>query len=133
MDSGREGIEPMENTGPEWSHEDHKRMHALEAECARLSRMVEELDDKRATLEKKVIDLEAGHFADKLEREIDLETWDGIHAARVGHDLEEIADKLLAAIEANRRGEDIDGLLFDIHGDVCCLIADNMRPEGEEG
>ena len=107
-------------------------MHRLEDECNRLTRMVEELKDKRASLEKRLLDLEAAHFADGIERAVDLEKWDGLHAARVGHDLEEIADKLIAAIEANRRGEDIDGLLFEIHGDVCCLIADNMRPEAEE-
>lgn len=133
MDSGREGVDNMPSAEPEWSHEDYQRMHMLEAECTRLSRVAEELKTREADLKKRVLDLEAEHFADKLEREIDLETWDGVHAARVGHDLEEIADKLIAAIEANRRGEDIDGLLFDIHGDVCCLIADNMQPRTEEG
>lgn len=118
---------------PNWSHDDYQRMHELEAECSRLKRMVAESTDRLGAMSQRLLDLEASHFSDRLEREIDLETWDGLHAARVGHDLEEIADKLMEAIKANRRGEDIDGLLFDIHGDVCCLIADNMRQEAEEG
>ena len=124
---------------PDWSYEDYQRMHELEAECKRLEAECKRLRDTEKELSglladtsKRLLDLEAEHFADKLERDMDLETWDGIHAAHVGHDLEEVADKLIEAIEANRRGEDIDGLLFDIHGDVCSIIADNMRPEAEE-
>lgn len=105
-------------------------MHRLEDECNRLTRMVEELKDKRASLEKRLLDVEAAHFADGIERAIDLETWDGIHSAHVGHDLEEIADKLIEAIEASGRGEDVRGLLYDIHGDVCCLMADIQTGEG---
>lgn len=116
---------------PEFSHEDYQQLRRLEAECNRLLRMVEELDDMKADLEKRVLDLEAGQFSDKLEREIDLQTWDGIYAARVGHDLEEVADKIIAAIEANRRGEDVDAALFDIHGDVCSIMADFYK--GEDG
>ena len=118
---------------PDFSYEDYQRMHRLEADLKAALAGIEEQRQALDIQSKAILDLEAEHFADKLEREIDLQTWDGIHAAHVGHDLEEIADKLIAAIEANRRGEDIDGLLFDIHGDVCCLIADNMRPEEEEG
>lgn len=117
---------------PDFSHEDYQRMHRLEADLKAALAKIEEQWQALDTLDKAVLDLEAEHFADKLERDIDLETWDGIHAAHVGHDLEEVADKLIEAIKANRRGEDIDGLLFDIHGDVCSIIADNMRPEAEE-
>lgn len=111
-------------------YEDYQRMHRLEDECNRLTRMVEEMRDTGATLEKRLIDAEAAQFADRLERDIDLETWDGIHSAHVGHDLEEIADKLIEAIEASGRGEDVRGLLYDIHGDVCCLMADIQTGEG---
>ena len=107
-------------------------MHELEAECSRLTRRLKELEAVQSDLRKRILDPEAEHFADGADREIDLETWDGIHAAHVGHDLEEVADKLIAAIEANRRGEDIDGALFDIHGDVCSIMAD-IQTGAEEG
>ena len=48
---------------------------------------------------------------------------DGI-AARVGHDVEEVADRLMDAMLAYGRGEDIDRALWDIHGDMLCIVAD---------
>ena len=122
----------MPNAEPEWSHGDYQRMHMLEAECARLTRMVEDLESEEAALKSRLLDLEAEHFADKLEREIDLQTWDGLHAAHVGHDLEELADRLMASILAYSRGEDVYAALYDIHGDMCCLMAD-ISTSGEEG
>lgn len=65
----------------------------------------------------------------KRELEEDLERWDGIHAAYVGQDLEEVSDKLIAAIEANANGEDVRGMLYDIHGDVVCILADITTEE----
>lgn len=61
---------------------------------------------------------------------IRLETWDGTHAARVGHDLEEIAAKLMTAMRANARGEDVGAMLLDIRGDVCALIGDVSSRRG---
>ena len=118
---------------PDWSYEDYQRMHELEAECKRLRDKEKELRGWLADTSKRLLDLEAEHFTDRLERDIDLETWDGIYAARVGHDLEEVADKLMDAIEADMRGEDIRGALFNIHGDVCSIIADMQTAETAEG
>jgi len=109
---------------PDFSYEDYQRMHRLEADLKDARATIEEQRQTLGTLNRAILDLEAEHFADKLEREIDLQTWDGIHAAHVGHDLEEIADKLMAAILAYSRGEDVYGALYDVHGDVCSLMAD---------
>lgn len=105
-------------------HEGYRFLHGLEieieslkSECIRLTQLFHEQ-------EKRILDLEASHFADGVERTLDLERWDGIHASHVGHDLEEIADKLIAAIEAEAHGEDLRGKLYEIHGDLCCVMAD---------
>lgn len=115
---------------PDFSYEDYQRMHELETECKRLRGTEKELRGWLADTSKRLLDLEAEHFTDRLERDIDLETWDGIYAGRIGHDLEEVADKLMDAIEADMRGEDIRGTLFNIHGDVCSIIADMQTAEG---
>lgn len=80
----------------------------------------------------RLTDLEAARFADRLELEMDLERWqDGI-AADVGHDLEEIDDKIMAAIEADRRGEAVGAALHDIHMGVLSVMGDLMAMEPDE-
>lgn len=125
MAAGRYGVE---------QYDDIKRlMAAMEAVTAEHTRATDELRGNMNELRERVTDMEAADFATKCEHEIDLARWrDGI-AASVGYDLEEIADRLMAAIEANRRGEDVDAALFDVHGDVLTLMADllTMNPEDE--
>ena len=120
---------------------DYDKLHELEDMARRtgeqIERAVAELERQRARSEElrtRLTDLEAARFADRLELDMDLERWkDGI-AAHVGHDLEEVADRLMGAIEAYGRGEDIRAELFDIHGDVLTVMADllTMDPEEEE-
>ena len=104
--------------------ESYDLMRRLEAECSALMTECGRLGRKLEEQEAAILDLKAGHFADGIERALDLEAWDGIHAAHVGHDLEEIAAKLMAAMEASGRGEDVGGMLYDISGDVFSLMAD---------
>lgn len=99
-----------------------------------LNRQVTELECLASSLQKQVTDMEAARFADRCELDMDLERWkDGI-AAQVGHDLEDIADKIMAAIGASRRGEDVTAALYDVHMDVVNVMADllTMNPEDEE-
>lgn len=98
---------------------------AVGSVLARQERAVEETHAR-------LTDLEATRFADRLELEMDLERWqDGI-AADVGHDLEEIADRTMAAIEAYGRGEDIRAELFGICEDVFNVMGDLMAMEPDE-
>lgn len=120
---------------------DYDKLHELEDMARRtgeqLERTVAKLEQQRRCAEElsaRLTDLEAARFADRLELDMDLERWkDGI-AAHVGHDLEEVADRLMGAIEAYGRGEDIRAELFGIRGDVLTVMADllTMDPEEEE-
>ena len=77
-----------------------------------------------ADLAERMTEMEARDFANRVERDIDMEKWRGGIAARVGHDLEEVTDKLMEIIEANDRGEDVREALFNIHTDVICIMSD---------
>lgn len=84
-------------------------------------------------LDARLTNIEAERFADGIALEIDLERWrDGI-AAHVGHDLEDVADKLMDAIVALRRGEDATAKLYDAHMDLCSVIGDllSMNPTAD--
>ena len=107
--------------------DEYDKMHELEKETKLLQHKADELH-------RQLTDIEAERFADKCEFELDLARWNDGIAAHVGHDLEEVADKLIAAIEAERRGEDVRGRLYDIHGDVCSIMGDLMSfdPDEEE-
>lgn len=98
------------------------------------TRTMNELNEEVESLRKRMADMEAARFADRCELDMDLERWkDGI-AAHVGHDLEDIADKIMAAIGASRRGEDVTAALYNVHMDVVSVMADllTMNPEDEE-
>ena len=120
-----------ENDG--YSYEDYQRMHKLEAMAARTEQTSRQIMADLAELQRQVLDLKARGFADSCEREIELARWqDGI-AARVGSELEGVADKVMLAIERGRRGEDVDGLLFDVHTDLLAIAADLMTVNPDEG
>lgn len=74
--------------------------------------------------EARLRDLEAYELERKREWEAGRQRWDGIYAAYVGNDLEEIEGNLTEAILAYSRGEDINAALYDIHSGVCCIMAD---------
>lgn len=105
---------------------DYDEMHRMENEIQRLKSAIELQERILEATRERITDMEAERFVDRIELETDLQRWsDGI-AAHVGRDLEEIADKLLAAIEADRRGEDVRSALYEIHGDVVNVISDMM-------
>lgn len=52
--------------------------------------------------------------------------------ANVGHDLEGVADKLMDAIVALRRGEDATAKLYDAHMDLCSVIGDLLSMDPDE-
>ena len=102
----------------------HRYGRAIDAFQARMSHVVAEQEQRVENLQERMTDMEAASFANKCEQEMDLERWkDGI-AARVGQDVEEVADRLMDAMLAYGRGEDIDRALWDIHGDMLCIVAD---------
>lgn len=99
----------------------------------RVESKVDALASHATALDARLTDIEAERFAEGIALEIDLERWrDGI-AANVGHDLENVADKLMDAIVALRRGEDATAKLYDAHMDLCNVIGDllSMNPEEE--
>lgn len=105
---------------------DYDEMHRMENEIQRLKSAIELQERILEATRERITDMEAERFVDRIELETDLQRWsDGI-AAHVGRDLEEIAGKLLAAIEASRRGEDVTAALYDIHMDVVNVISDMM-------
>ena len=112
--------------------DDFERMHELEAVVEKQAREVKALYGRIRQLQERVTDMQAAQFADRLEMDMDLERWkDGI-AAHVGHDLEDIADRIMAAIEADRRGENVGAELFSIHGDVVSVMADLLTMDPDE-
>lgn len=126
MAAGKYGVE---------QYDDMKRLEAaMEAALERIARDARADVGRLDALQKKLTDMEAARFADRCELELDLERWDGIRAAQVGRELEDVADRIMEAIEANRRGEDIDGALFEIHVDVWDILADlgTLDPENKE-
>lgn len=126
MAAGKYGVE---------QYDDMKRLEAaMEAALERIARDARADVGRLDALQKRLTDMEAARFADRCELELDLERWDGIRAAQVGRELEDVADRIMEAIKANRRGEDIDGALFEIHGDVWTILADlgTFDPEDEE-
>lgn len=104
--------------------DNYEKMHRLEEEAERLRRMVNEQEREMDKIRKQLTDMEAERFADRCEIDMDLERWDGMYAAHVGRDLESVADRIIEALEANGRGEDVRGILWDVHGDVCSIMAD---------
>lgn len=113
-------------------HRLEAEMHRLEAEVARLRHTLIEQEREMDAIRKQVTDMEAERFADKCEIEMDLERWDGIYAAQVGRDLEDVADRLIEALEAERKGEDVRGILWGVHGDVCSIMADISTDAADE-
>lgn len=105
---------------------DYDEMHRMEDEIRRLESVIELQERSLETLRDRITDVEAERFVDRLELETDLQRWNDGIAAHVGRDLEETAGKLLAAIEASRRGEDVTAALYDIHMDVVNVISDMM-------
>lgn len=93
-------------------------------EFEKLDKKIDMLRSRIDKLWSQIADFEATRFADRCELEMDLQRWDGIYAAHVGHKLEDVADRLTETIEAYTNDEDIYGELFALHMDVCCLMAD---------
>lgn len=111
---------------------EYDEMHRMENEIQRLKSAIELQERILEATRERITDMEAERFVDRIELETDLQRWsDGI-AAHVGRDLEEIAGKLLAAIEADRRGEDVRSALYEIHGDVVNVMADIMADTPSE-
>lgn len=122
-------MDEMDNYG----YDEFQELHRLETQAKWATETIERQNQTLGLLEKRMLDLEAEAFANSCEHEIELARWkDGI-AASVGQDLQDITDMVMGAIEAYRRGEDIDGALFAIYDELTSVWADltTMDPDAE--
>ena len=96
---------------------------------ARVRRARAELDQLRAEGEKmdqKIAELETECYAAKRAREQDLARWSDGLAASFGTELEDATDRLMVAILASKKGEDVTATLFEIHDDLCDVVGDML-------
>ena len=106
-----------------------------ERQVAEMEKCIAELERHIAEQQEKLLDLETAQFIDHTETALDLERWDGRYAAHVAHDLEEVGDNIIKAIESIREGGDPDAAvstLFKAHMDVCDILADMATDKDTE-
>lgn len=99
---------------------------ATDAKLARLAAEIKtsqkELDENQRRLDEALEIAEAA----KRQRERDLERWSDGLAASFGTELEDVSERLMVAMLACKRGEDVTATLFEIHDDLCMVVGDML-------
>lgn len=90
----------------------------------KLISMAKESFTDLAKLEKKIADIEAMQDEESRIHQADLEQFGNVIAAQVGEEVQDIADEVMSAMYAHKDGEDVGGMLREIHNDLLCLYAD---------
>lgn len=112
--------------------DEYEELHRLEAVVEALGniatqqgQLIAEHNREVEELRERAVDLEARQFADRFERDLDLQKWrDGI-AAEVGRDLEAVADKMMEAmIDLEGRDEEPVSVLDEAYSDLCLIIGE---------
>lgn len=94
----------------------------VERARAELDRLSVESDE----MDRTIADLETECYAAKRAREQDLARWSDGLAASFGTGLEDATDRLMEAMLASERGEDVTATLFEIHDALCMVVGDML-------
>lgn len=112
------------------SMKDYDLVHLLEAKVsineAILTRIEQELPSLRAFMEaqdKRMTDMEAEKFAEKIERDLALEKWSDEYSAYIGRKLGDIAQKLID-LEGEVADEDAQDIISDAYVSIFCLMSE---------